>query len=389
MMVFRKRFLAVLATIVCLAPSLVRSADNPYPIDVILPITGPGAYAGTTIQKVLTALEGVVNKSGGIQGRPVHFAFHDDQTNPAVSLELATQIVPKKPAVVLGPVLGALCNATQPLFVNGPVDYCLSPVISPQPNGYVFSAHIAGTDLLLASMRYLRGRGWKRIATLNSTDSSGQIGDRDVATNLKLPELQDMTLVAAEHFNPADTSVTAQVAKIKAANPQAIIVWAPGTPFGTALHGLQDVGLDIPVVTTSANMVVNQLKLYSPFMPKSVYFQGTAYIAGNAPPKPNKGLQVFAAAMKEAGIPQDGQGGLPWDPAMIVIDALRKLGPNATADQLRTYINNLHDYAGIIGTYDFRGGNQRGTSVQDINIMRWDPEKTDFVGVSKPGGYPL
>jgi ABC-type branched-subunit amino acid transport system substrate-binding protein len=73
---------------------------------------------------------------------------------------------------------------------------------------------------------------------------------------------------------------------------------------------------------------------------------------------------------------------------MIVIDALRKLGPAATPAQLRSYLEDLHGYVGITGTYDFRDGSQRGLTVDSTIIMRWDPVKSDFVSVSKPGGQP-
>ena len=86
-------------------------------------------------------------------------------------------------------------------------------------------------------------------------------------------------------------------------------------------------------------------------------------------------MATYAAGMKDAGMAQDFQTGMAWDPAMIVIDALRKVGPNATADQLHDYIENLHGYIGITGTYDFRDGSQRGIGVDSTMIMRWDPDE--------------
>jgi branched-chain amino acid transport system substrate-binding protein len=368
------------------APLLARAAGAPYEIDVIIPLTGSGAFTAASQQKALSALETVVNKDGGIAGRPVHFNFLDDQSNPQISLQLANQALEKKPAVVFGSSLGALCNAMMPLFASGPVEYCFSPVISPQPGGYVFSAGVKGSDLIVATIRYMRLRGWKKFATLNTTDASGQIADREIANTLKLPENKDMVLVADEHFNQTDTSVSAQITKIKAAGPQALVVWSPGTPFGTALHAIGDVGLDVPVMTTSANMVVTQMKSYASYLPKDVYFQGTRYIAGVPDAKDLKVMQTFSAAMKANGIPQDFQAGLAWDPAMIVIDALRKLGPNASGADLQGYIEKLTSYVGITGTYNFADGNQRGLTVDDLLIMRWDNDKSDFVAVSKLGG---
>jgi branched-chain amino acid transport system substrate-binding protein len=382
-----RRLLAFASAVVLGAlPVGGRAAAEPYDFDVILPLSGPGAFTAASQQKALLALEDVVNRDGGIAGRPVHFTFLDDQSNPQVSLQLANEAIAKKPAVVFGSSLGALCKAMIPVFASGPVEYCFSPVISPAPGGYVFSAGVSGADLIVATMRYMRLRGWKRFATLNTTDASGQIADAEIANTLKLPENKELVLVASEHFNQTDTSASAQITKIKAAGPQAIIVWSPGTPFGTALHAIQDVGLDVPVFTTSANMIVAQIKSYGAFLPKDLYFQGTRYIAGVSDAHAGRALQTFSTAMKANGIPQDFQAGIAWDPAMIVIDALRKLGPNASSADLHAYIEKLGAYPGITGTYDFRDGNQRGLTVNDLLIMRWDGEKSDFAAVSKLGG---
>jgi len=387
---FVRRLVSVgAAAALCLFPALAAHAADPYNIDVILPITGTFAFVGVTHQKELTVLEGVVNKQGGIQGRPVKFLFHDDTSNPATSLQIANQVIATHPAVAMGSSLGALCQATTPLFLEkGPVNYCFSPVIPTTKGSYVFSASVSGRDLVLATIRYFHGKGWKKIATLNTTDASGQIGDRDIASVMAQPEFKDMTMLATEHFAAIDTSVTAQLSKIKALAPQAMIIWAPGTAFGTALHAVADLGIDVPIATTSANMIIAQMKTYSAFVPKTVLFQGVPYIAGAAH-KDSPAMTMYANGMKEAGMPQDFQTGMAWDPAMIVIDALRKIGPNATAAQLHDYIEQLHGYVGITGTYDFRDGSQRGLGVDSSMIMSWDPAKLDFVSVSKPGGAPL
>jgi branched-chain amino acid transport system substrate-binding protein len=386
---FVRRLASVaIAMAMCFIPTLQATAADPYDIDVVLPITGTFAFVGTTHQKELKVLEGIVNKQGGIQGRPVNFIFHDDTSSPETSLQIHNAILAKHPAVVLGSSLGALCQATTPLYLNnGPVNYCFSPVIPTTKGSYVFSASVGGRDLILATLRYFHDKGWKRIATLNTTDASGQIGDRDIAS-VTSTEFKDMTLLATEHFSAADTSVTAQVSKIKALNPQAIIIWAPGTAFGTALHAVSDLGLDVPIATTSANMIIAQMKSYASFVPKNVLFQGVGYVAGAAH-KDSPAMATYAAGMKDNGMPQDFQTGMAWDPAMIIIDALRKVGPSATPAQLRTYLEGLHGYTGITGTYDFRDGSQRGLGVDSALIMRWDPEKLDFVSVSKAGGAPM
>jgi hypothetical protein len=91
---------------------------------------------------------------------------------------------------------------------------------------------------------------------------------------------------------------------------------------------------------------------------------------------------------KAAGIRPDFQNNIAWDPAMIIVSAYRAIGPDATAEQIQSYIQHLHSWTGINGIYDFRDGKQRGVTLGVGVVVQWDATKNDFVTVSKLGGYP-
>ena len=52
-----------------------------------------------------------------------------------------------------------------------------------------------------------------------------------------------VTVTDHEQFDPTAVSVTTQLSKIKATNPQAVLVWTTGTPLGTVLSGMQQLGM--------------------------------------------------------------------------------------------------------------------------------------------------
>ena len=367
--------------------SAVRAqTGSPVTIPVILPLTGGGAFIGQTHEKTMQILEDMVNKNGGIKGRPLKFDFLDDQTSPAVSKQLATQAMTQSP-IVLGSSLSAMCQAIAPVFeANGPVDWCLSPAIYPAKGSYVFSTSVSTKDLFVATLRFFREKGWKKFALLASQDASGQDGVDDTALALKLPENSGMQLVDTERYAASDVSATAQLTRIKAAGPQALIIWVPGTPFATGLRAMQDVGLDVPVVATSANMVVAQLKQYSAFIPKALYFPGVTYAAGIAQNARVKHEQdLYSAAMKAAGVVStDLQTGMTWDAGLIAVDALQHLGPAATSTQIRNYIDGLTNFPGILGIYNFQASPQRGTDLNDAVMQLWNG--TGWTTVSSFGG---
>lgn len=362
---------ASLTAATLLLGSAVSAADPPVTIPIILPLTGGGAFVGQTHQKTMQVLEAMVNKEGGIKGRPLKFEFLDDQTSPQVAKQLGTQQQSQSP-IVLGSSLSAMCQAIAPVFESGPVNWCLSPAIFPAKGSYVFSTSVSTKDLLIATVRFAREKGWKKIALLATQDASGQDGVNDVNEAIKLPENSGIQLVDTERYAGSDVSATAQITRIKAAGPQMLIIWAPGTPFATGLRAVQDVGLDVPIVTTSANMVAKQLEQYSAFMPKELYFPGVTYAAGIAQnPRVKKQQDVYNAAMKAAGITTDLQTGMTWDAGLITVEALRKLGPSATGAQIRDFIAGLKDYPGILGVYDFNKIPQRGSGIEDTVMQRW------------------
>ena len=50
-------------------------AADPYEVNVLLPMTGSGAFIGQDAQVGLRLIEGMVNRSGGIGGRPLRFVI--------------------------------------------------------------------------------------------------------------------------------------------------------------------------------------------------------------------------------------------------------------------------------------------------------------------------
>lgn len=365
---------------------------TPYNIDVVLSLTGSYAFVGNQQVDNFKVFEDYANRTGGIHGTPIHFVVHDDQSSPALAVQLSNQIIATHPAVVIGSDGGSLCGAMMPLFKDGPVLYCLVPSIYPPKGGFVFAAQIALNPFVNGMIRYLRMRGWTKIGIITSTDGSGLVDDTATKDSLTLPENKDIQVVQWEHFNPTDVNVNAQAIRIKNSGAQAVIVWVSGTPFGTVLRSFNDVGLSLPIETSNANSQVPQLVGYSQFLPKELVMPGPMYVipASVQSPQLRKATAEFVAAFAADGkTPQAGSAPSAWDPAMIVLAGLRKLGTDATADQLRQYILSVHDFSGVDGSYDFRSGDQHGLSDQSVIIVRFDPQHQAFDAVSGPGGVPL
>ena len=385
--------LAVLCAGWLAATLMPAAAADPYDLNVILSLTGGASFLGKAEQQSLQLAEKWVNENGGIQGRPLHLVFHDDQSTPQVAVQLASQVVAGHPAVEIGANLVAMCNAMAPLMQSGPMMYCLSPGIHPAAGAFVFTSSVSTVDLSRALIRYWRMKGLTKIAVMTSTDASGQDAEKGINTNLALPENAEVKVVAREHFNPKDVSVSAQIENIKAAHPQALIAWSTGAPIGTIFKGIVQAGLDIPVGTTDGNMTFAQMTQYADCLPKQLFIPAAEWAMHGTDLKREPAVLAaqdrFESVFKAGGVTPDVASALAWDPAMIVIDALRKLGPGATAEQMREHVAHLKNYAGIDGIYDFDRVPQRGLDVNDAVVTLWSPAKKTWQVVSQPAGAPL
>lgn len=362
-------------------------------IDVILPKTGGAAFLGKEEQKALELAEIEINKTGGVHDQPVHFIILDDQSSPQTSVQLGNRLVAKAPSVLLGSSLVSSCNAMSPLMKSGPVMYCFSPGIHPKQGSFVFSASVSTVDVARAQIQYFRMKGWTRIALMTSADATGQDAEQSINAALADPSNKDIVIVDRAHFNVTDVSVAAQIDHIRASNPQALIAWSTGTPIATVFKGIVGAGLNIPVATGFGNMTYAQMEQYAGFLPKDLFIASPGWVRHDGvltlDPKVEEAQKRFFDTFDNAHLKPDIGATLSWDPAMIVIDALRHLGPKPNAAQVREYLSQLKGFAGVNGIYDFPANPQRGLGGDSVVVTRWNAAQQSFEMVSKPGGAPI
>jgi branched-chain amino acid transport system substrate-binding protein len=391
-MTFRAYGAALIAALILLPGSgrAPAAAADPVELNVVISMTGQGAFLGSELKESMQLAAEVANKSGGIGGRPLKVNFYDDQTNPQVAVQLFSQLGAKHVPVVVGPSFTAPClAAAATVQANGPVLLCSSPAMHPTHGSYAFSMTPGIIDDLAVYVRFFRFHGWNRIGLITSADATGQDVERQLGSVLASPENKSMKVVESLRFELTALDTTAQFSRLKAANCDAIIAWTTGAPWGTLVHGMNNVGLDLPIVTSPGNMVNAQMESLANILPKQLYFAGLNGMVRNAlRPGPVADAQkVYYGAIDGAKVRQDFGNLTSWDTMMIVIDGLRHLGPDATAAQMRSYILGLHGWAGVEGVYDFGDPEQRGVGQNALFIASWDPDKKGWIARSRPGGY--
>jgi branched-chain amino acid transport system substrate-binding protein len=243
---------------------------------------------------------------------------------------------------------------------------------------------------MAVAVRYFRERGWNKVATIFATDSGGQTSEKALQGALNLPQNKSVQVVSAQHFAPGDASVAAQMAVIKGANPDIIVAWATGGAAGTLFRGEKDLGIEQPTLTSPGNLTGAFLKQYSAVLPANLIFAAVPYYGGDADDDATKkAVADMAKALETTGAQPDMITISAWDPGLLLVTALRQLGPNANATQLRDYFLKLKGWTGTNGPYDFTSDPQRGVGNGNVVMVHWDVPQAKAVALSQLGGAPI
>jgi branched-chain amino acid transport system substrate-binding protein len=366
--------------------------STPITFDVILPMTGQAAFSGQAESQSLTAFEKYINTNGGLRGSQIHFDIKDDQTSPQVALQLTNAAIARHVPVVFGSAVVATCASVGAAVAqSGPVQFCFSPGYSPAKDSYSFATGTTILALTRTILMYAKQRGFHRVAFIGSTDATGIASAAVNAELFKSPELRGVELVADERVSTGDVTATAQLAKIKAAQPDVLWTSTSGTVFQTVIRGLADIGLQVPVLTTTANASAPQLKQLGALLPRELYFNGVPYQLGDSlkDPELRRQAKMFSDAFKGIGVEPTALHALSWDPLLIVTAAYRQFGPAMTAEQLKTFTLGQRHFAGLNGFYNFGVGDQHGLDSNAVLIIGWNRDKADFYPASQLGGAPI
>lgn len=369
--------------------SAASSTQRVLTVPVLLPETGSEALVGAGQKKSLTALAAELNKVHWIKGAVIKLDFLNNQSSPSVAVSLASSDVIGKYAYFMN---GVISNTEIPVnslvTSSGPVAYNISPAVYPKPGSYVFVGTARTTGVAVDSIRYAKAQGWSRIALMTSTDPSGEDGLKAVETAVKIVGSPE-TIVANQTFADSATSVSAQVANIAAAHPEALVLWSTGPQIGTVFEAMKAAGLaNLPVFMSYGNETFAEMHALSSVLPSHLYSQAPTYMMTNVKPPAAQAarIRLLDASL---GVQPGHLSAAPSycdDGLLLYASAIRHLGQKATATQIRDYIQRLKDWPGIDGIYNFSVSNHRGINGSSYGIVRWDARIGLFDPVSPLGG---
>ena len=250
------KHVAIVAALVLVLVSGVVSVSGaaaPIKLGVVAPLSGPGTSYGLGIKQGAEMAVDEINKAGGVGGRQIQLIVVDDASNPGQSVTAMQRLV-NQDAVDL--VIGgwgssqvlANMEVSERAGVPNIVVGATNPKITTAKNKWTF--RVIQTDSVQAKEIAKIGvqvLGLKRIAVINDSNDYG-VGNKDAFLEA-MDELKQKP-VEIQAYNSSDKDFTAQLTRIKAANPDGLAIFGtiPGAP--AIMNQARDLGITARFIGT-------------------------------------------------------------------------------------------------------------------------------------------
>lgn len=196
-------------------------------VGVTVSTTGPGASLGVHYRNTFEMLPKTLG------GQPVRYIVLDDASDPTQAVRNARNLVSKENAdVVLGSssVPNNLAIAEVAADTKTP-QIALAPMsLPPEKSTWTFVVPQSIPLMIEGVVKHMQASGVKTVGYIGFNDPWGEGIDKALGA---LAGPAGIRIVANERYARADTSVEAQVLKIVAANPDAVLIGGSGTPGAT------------------------------------------------------------------------------------------------------------------------------------------------------------
>ncbi len=356
----------ILVTVAALlaAPAARGQSGAPVKIGVLAEATGFFSLAGQDIVLAARLYADEVNAKGGIAGRPIELIIQDTASDPERAIIGARKLIDQdRVAAIVGLGLVSNAQAVSPVVAQkGPVTLSVSGAFIPQQNQpMVFAFNPSVFDFMQGGVRWLQKQQKSKVALLTTNDATGQVSEKAYRLLVRRYGLTSTTI---EFFNPAATSTTAELTKIKDTNPDAVIAWTVGRSTGVVAAAVQQLGMaDRPFLTSVGNLSGAFLKQLAGMGADFFVMAGTKdlleleYLDTKDPQYPL--IKAYREAfIKRYNAPPSATSGGTWDALAVLAEAIKKGGTDHEA--VAKSIESMKGFVGIQGVYTFAPGRHRG-----------------------------
>ncbi len=324
-------------------------------LGVAAALTGPVAKYGVPIRNGFTLAAEEVNAKGGVNGHLLVLVVEDEQAKKEEAINVFKKLIfQDKVLAIFGPTLSNSAFAADPIANQAKVVVFGT---SNTANGitdmgpWTFRNSIMEADVLPVTVREaVKKFNIKKVAVLYGNDDAFTKGGYDVFKVVL--EAQNIPVTNTETFARGDVDFRAQLTKIKAQNPDAIVCSALAEEAANIILQARNLGITVPFVGGNG---FNSAKLFE--IAKAAAdntIMGGPWAAESSSAR-NKGF--VAAYTRKYGAEPDQFAAQAYDALYIVAQALKTVKLTGSLEKDRQALRDalpLVKLEGATGSFTFR-----------------------------------
>jgi branched-chain amino acid transport system substrate-binding protein len=377
----RFTFRALAAAVLALAAG---SALADITVGVTVSATGPAASLGIPEKNTFALLP------QAIAGQKIHYVILDDGSDTTKAVSNTRKLLTEDKAdVIVGStvtpnslaMIDVVAEAQVPMISMAASSKIVEPMDAKRK--WVFKTPQNDIQMSLAIASHMKDHGVKTVGFIGFSDAYGEgwYGEFSKAAAAK-----GLTIVGNERYARNDSSVTAQVLKLQAAHPDAILIAGSGTPAALPQITLKDRGYAGLIYQTHGVANDDFLRVGGKNVEGTYLPAGPVLVAAQLP----AANPVRASALEYVGKYEAAYGkgsvstfgGHAWDAGHLLMAAipvaLKKAQPGTPEFHaaLRDALENVKDVAGAHGIFnmsptDHLGLDQRARVMVRIEKGAW------------------
>jgi len=318
-------------------------------------LTGAAAKYGVMIRNGFVLAAEEINAAGGVQGKNIMLVIEDEQGKKEEAINVFKKFIFKDKVLgIFGPTLSNSAFAADPFANHAKVvvfgtSNTASGITDMGP--WTFRNSIMEADVLPVTLREaVKKFAIKKVAVLYGNDDAFTKSGYDV---FKIAlDAQAIPVTSTETFAKGDVDFRAQLTKIKAQNPDAIVCSALAEEAANMILQARQLGIGVPFIGGNGFNSPKLFDIAGAAADRTI--MGGPWSSEDQRPK-NKAF--IAAYIKKFGAEPDQFAAQAYDALCIVAEALKKtkLTGNLEKDRqgLRDELPNVR-VEGATGPFCFR-----------------------------------
>jgi branched-chain amino acid transport system substrate-binding protein len=353
------------------------ATKEPIKIGVVLSASGPNEPLGQPERKAIDLFVERLNEAGGIDGHEVEVIIKDDESDANKALESTVELIEQDEvvAVIGSSGTGPTLSMKQETMAQEIPQVCMAAGLEIMDGDitWIFRTPPSSAEAGENALMYIRDvLGVQRIALLYDTNAFGTDGKNIIEA---LAPDYGLEVVMSEGYqtDESEEGMDTHLTNIQTADPEIVVVWGTNPGPAKLAKKMQDKGMDIPYM--GSHGIANQSFIeLAGDAANGVLFPAGKMLIWQKALEPGSEQYDFMEDFSSAYSEKYGENvntfaGHGWDAILIITEALKRAGADATPAELRDAIEETSGLVGTAGIFSYTSTNHSGLSPDDLVMV--------------------